>query len=164
MNQSELKELIREVLEEGVTYTSPMYPGQPAMKVGNVYVPITQQHVHYHGPSKPATPEEQAFAYAAIILMGAVVLGVFAPSIWKGIKGKYNQFVTDMKNQKLGETVKLEDLAKEIEAAANSLSPTTKKTVQRMLDDAKNAETPKALGAKISRIRNHIQRYGKKTT
>jgi hypothetical protein len=168
MKKSELIELIKEVLSEhngapGQVGFSPMYPGQMSMHLGHgIHVPLTQQPTqHFHGPTREATPEEAMFGYVAIILAGAAILAVAAPQLWSGIKNKYKQFKNDIENQKLGETVSLEDLAKEIEAATNKLTPTVKKTLGRMFNDAKNAETPKELGAQVSKIRKHIQRYGK---
>ena len=169
MKKSELIELIKEVLNEaqakhpiGVSYSSPMYFGQPAIHIGNgVYIPISQQQNRYpQGQSRPATPEEEMFGYVAVILAGAAVLAVAAPEVWGKIKGKYNRFKTDIENKKLGQTVSVNDLADEIEAAAGTLSPKTKKTVMKWFDEAKSAQTPKELGEKIKKIRNHIQQYG----
>jgi hypothetical protein len=166
MKKSELIKLIKEAIaahtqnNPAISYTQPVALGQPTMHVGSgIYVPIAPTRAS--GPSRPATPEEEMFGHLAIILAGGAILAIAAPAIWNKVKSKYNQVLTDMKNKKLGSTVDIASLAKEIENASSQLSPATQKTVQRMFSDAKNAETPKQLGEIIAKIRNHIARYSK---
>lgn len=141
MKKSELIEMIREIVATNSVMRATSRPPEK-----------------YPGEEWDArTPS--TFASIALILPAAIVLAALAPSVWRPIKHKYNKFVTDIKNRKLGETVSVEELAKEVEEASKILSRGMKYDLQKMFNDAKNAETPKELGERITKIRNHIKKY-----
>ena len=102
-----------------------------------------------------------AVAYISLILVGATILGVFAPSIWDTVKSKYSQFKKDFHAKQLGKTIDLSELAKEIEGASTKLSPQVRKYVERLLTAAKQAKTPTELGHTVKAIRDHVKRHSR---